>query len=46
MEKILIVQNIALSETQHECGPIQVQEKGLLLDVSGKCHVHVDITNK
>jgi hypothetical protein len=46
MEKFLIVQNIAMSETGHECGPIQVQKKGLLLDVSGKYHIHVDITNK
>jgi hypothetical protein len=47
MEKFLILQNITMSEAGHECGPIQVPEKGLLLDASGKYHIqHVDITNK
>jgi dTDP-4-dehydrorhamnose 3,5-epimerase-like enzyme len=47
MEKFLILQNVTVSEIGHECGHIQVQEKDLLLDVSGKYHIqHVDITKQ
>jgi hypothetical protein len=47
MEKFLILQNVTMSETGHKCGPIWVQENGLLLDISGKYHIqHVEITKK